>query len=72
MHKHEIIRLRSKIREKGLTLVPLSVYVKDGKRAKVELGLVRGKTSYDKRDAMAERDAKRNIARAIRDSGRYE
>ena len=72
MHKNELIRLRSKIREKGLTLVPLSVYIKDNKRAKVELGLVKGKTSYDKRDALAERDAKRDMARAFRKNGRYE
>ena len=70
MHKHELIRLKSKIREKGLTLVPLSVYIKDGKRAKVELGLAKGRTTHDKRDMIADRDAKRNIARAVRDNGR--
>lgn len=66
MHKHEILRLRNKIREKGLTLVPLSVYIKDGKRAKVELGLVKGRTTHDKRDMIADRDAKRTMARAVR------
>ncbi len=66
LHRHELIRLRSKIREKGLTLVPLSVYIKDGRRAKVELALARGKTAHDKRDAIADRDAKRDIARAVR------
>ena len=66
VHKRELIRLRNKIREKGLTLVPLSVYIKDGRRAKVELGLAKGKTTHDKRDAIADRDAKRNIGRAIR------
>lgn len=66
LHRHELIRLRSKIREKGLTLVPLSVYIKDGRRAKVELALARGKTVHDKRDAIADRDAKRDIARAVR------
>ena len=66
MHRHELIRLRSKMREKGLTLVPLSVYIKEGKRAKVELGLAKGRTSHDKRDMIAERDAKRNIAKAVR------
>ena len=70
IHKHELIRLRSKTREKGLTLVPLSVYIKDGRRAKVELGLVKGRTIHDKRDMIADRDAKRNIARAVRQNGR--
>lgn len=66
LHRHELIRLRGKIREKGLTLVPLSVYIKDGRRAKIELALARGKTAHDKRDAIADRDAKRDIARAVR------
>ena len=66
VHKRELIRLRSKIREKGLTLVPLSVYIKDGRRAKVELGLAKGKTTHDKRDAIADREAKISIGRAIR------
>ena len=70
MHKHELIRLRSKIREKGLTLVPLSVYIKDNKRAKVELGLVKGRTTHDKRDMIADREAARTIARAVRGKGR--
>ena len=70
MHRHEIIRLNSKTREKGLTLVPLSVYIKDGKRAKVELGLAKGRTIHDKRDMIADRDAKRDIARAVRGKGR--
>ena len=72
LHRHELIRLRSKIREKGLTLVPLSVYIKDGRRAKVELALARGKTAHDKRDAIADRDAKRDISRAVRRNGRYD
>ena len=70
LHRHEITRLHSKTREKGLTLVPLSVYIKDGKRAKVELGLANGRTAHDKRDMTAERDAKRAIARAVRGKGR--
>ena len=72
LHRHEIIRLRSKIREKGLTLVPLSVYIKDGRRAKVELALARGRTAHDKRDAIADRDARRDMARAVRRNGRYD
>ena len=70
MKKHEIVRLFSKVREKGLTLVPLSVYIKDGKRAKVELALARGKQLFDKRDAIAERDVKRSMERAVRRSDR--
>ncbi|MBQ9903639.1 MAG: SsrA-binding protein SmpB [Synergistaceae bacterium] len=70
LHKREILRLRNKTREKGLTLVPLSVYIKDGKRAKVELALAKGRTSHDKRDMIADRDAKRDIARAVRGRGR--
>ena len=66
MHKHEILRLRNKTREKGLTLVPLSVYIKDGKRAKVELALVKGRTTHNKRDMIADREAKRTMARAVR------
>ncbi len=66
LHKRELIKLKNKIREKGLTLVPLAVYIKDGRRAKVELALARGKTAHDKRDAIADRDAKRDIARAVR------
>jgi len=70
LSRHELIRLHGKTREKGLTLVPLSVYLKDGRRAKVELALAKGKTSYDKRDSIAERDAKRDMARVTRRKGR--
>jgi SsrA-binding protein len=72
LNRHELIRLHGKTREKGLTLVPLCVYLKDGRRAKVELAVAKGKTSYDKRDAIAERDAKRDMARATRGKGRDE
>ena len=51
-------------------MVPLSVYLKDGRRAKVELAVAKGKTSYDKRDAITERDARRDMARAVRHKGR--
>lgn len=70
MHKHELIRLRSKTREKGLTLVPLSIYIKDNRRAKVELALARGRTTHDKRDMIADRDAKRSMSRAVRGKDR--
>ena len=62
LKRAEIDRLVGKVRESGLTLVPLSVYFADG-WAKVELGLARGKRSYDKRQDLAKRDADREIAR---------
>lgn len=65
LHKREIARLGGKVREKGLTLIPLRIYFKHG-RAKVELGLARGKKLYDKRAATRERDAQREIERALR------
>jgi SsrA-binding protein len=65
LHRREIARLKAELGQKGLTLVPLRLYLKRG-RAKVELGLAKGKKLYDKRDAMAERDAKRDVARALR------
>ncbi|MFY9615463.1 MAG: SsrA-binding protein SmpB [Candidatus Dormiibacterota bacterium] len=65
LHKGEIVELFSKTREKGLSLVPLRLYFKNG-RAKVEIGLVKGKKSWDKRQAIAERDARREMDRAMR------
>jgi SsrA-binding protein len=65
LHRAQIVELNAKTREKGLTVVPLRVYLKNG-RAKVELGLARGKHLYDKREDIAERDAKRDIERALR------
>ena len=64
MHKREILKLFSAVSPKGLTLIPLSLYFRDSK-LKLELGLCRGKKLYDKRDAAAEKQAKR-------DSERYE
>ena len=64
LHRDEIRRLIGKTRESGLTLVPLSLYFSNG-WAKVELGLARGKKSYDKRQALAKRDAQREISRAM-------
>ena len=66
LHKKEIMRLIGKIKEKGYSLIPLSVYFL-GSKVKIELGLERGKKAYDKREAIAERDAKRNMDRAIRE-----
>ncbi len=69
MHRSEIVELFSKVREQGLTLVPLRLYFKNG-RAKVEVALVKGKKSWDKRQSIAERDAKREMQRAIRRDSR--
>ena len=63
----EIRKLGSQTREKGLTIVPLSMYIKQKRWAKVELALVKGKTGYDKRETIAERDAKRDIDKAMKE-----
>ncbi len=60
MHRREIERLNAKVREKGLTLIPLDVYFKNG-RVKINLGLCRGKATYDKRAAIRDRDEKRDL-----------
>jgi SsrA-binding protein len=64
LHRQEISKLVGKTKETGLTLVPLSLYFKDGK-AKVEIAVARGKRTYDKRQALAERQARRDADRAI-------
>jgi len=64
LHRGQIDRLMGKINEAGYTLVPLSLYFKDG-RAKVEIALARGKKLYDKRHALAEKQANREAARAL-------
>ena len=69
LHKKEINKLLGKIKQDGLTLIPLSLYYK-GQRVKLELGLCKGKKLYDKRDDAAKRDAKRNIDRAMKDFNR--
>lgn len=65
MHKKEILKLFGKTREKGFTLIPLKIYFKKG-RAKMELALASGKHTYDKRAALAEKSAKRDIERAMK------
>lgn len=65
MHKREIRKLHALVKQDGYTLVPLSVYFKDA-RVKVEVGLCKGKKNYDKRDAAAQRDAKREMDRAMK------
>jgi SsrA-binding protein len=64
LHRREIERLRGKVLEKGLTLVPIRLYWKNG-RAKVELALARGKREHDKRDDVAKREARREMDRAL-------
>jgi SsrA-binding protein len=65
LHRKEIASLIGKVKQRGYTLIPLRVYFSRN-HAKVEIGLARGKRQYDKREAIAERDAKREIARAMR------
>lgn len=65
LHRREIERLAAALAEKGLALVPLRLYFSEG-RAKIELGLGRGKTLYDKRRTIAERDARREAERAVK------
>ncbi len=65
-HKNEIRRLYDKVRQEGLTLIPLKLYFK-GSRVKVEVGLCKGKKLYDKRDDMAKRQSQRDIERALKE-----
>ena len=65
MHRREIDRIGGKIRERGYTLIPTQLYFKGG-RAKVEMALARGKKHHDKRQAVAERESKRELERAMK------
>lgn len=65
MHKREIMRLLGRVKQDGLTLIPLSLYFKNS-RVKMELGLCKGKQLHDKREDMAKREAKREIERAMK------
>lgn len=65
MHKREIMKLLGQVKQDGLTLIPISVYFK-GSRVKVQVGLCKGKKQHDKRDGMAQRDAKRTIDRELK------
>lgn len=69
LHRRELDSLAGKVRERGLTLVPTRLYFKDG-RAKVEIALARGKETRDKRRDIAERDAKRQMERALKSRSR--
>jgi len=66
LHKREIAQIISRIRERGYTAVPTMIYLSKG-RAKVEIGLARGKKQYDKREAIAKRDAERQIRRVLKE-----
>lgn len=68
MHKQEIMRLLGYAREKGLTLIPLRLYFNEWGWVKVELAVARGKKTYDKREDIAKRDAKREVERALKAS----
>jgi len=69
LHKREIIKLHAVVMQKGLTLVPLAVYLKKG-LVKIEVGVARGKKLYDKRQSIAERETRRNIDRKVREAYR--
>ena len=69
MHKREIRKLHDLQKQDGYALIPLSVYFKNS-RVKVEVGLCKGKKTYDKREALAKRDAKREMERAMREKNR--
>lgn len=69
MHKKEIMRMLGLVKQDGYTLMPLSVYLKDS-LVKVQIGLCKGKKLYDKRNAIAEKDAKRKMDRALKESNR--
>jgi len=69
LHRREIEEVAARVAQEGLTLIPLSIYFSDG-RAKVELALARGRKTYDKRHAIAERDARREVERARRGTER--
>lgn len=66
MNRTEINKIVGKVQQQGMTLIPLKIYLKQG-LAKIELGLCKGKKSYDKRDDLADRDAKRQMERDLRD-----
>ena len=69
LHRAEIERLTGRVAERGFTLVPIELYFKDG-RAKIQLGLARGKKTHDKRETIRERESERELQRALRSRGR--
>ena len=68
LHRHEIDELLGKTKAKGLTIVPLALYINDRGKAKINLGLAKGKQTWDRRREIAERDAKRDMARQVADA----
>jgi len=66
LHRSEIARLHGKVQQQGMTLIPLKIYIKNG-LAKIELGLCKGKKTFDKREDIAKRDAKRQMERDLRE-----
>lgn len=69
LHKRELKKLIGKLKEKGLALIPLKIYFKENGKAKVELGLARGKKQYDKRAALKEKQSNRELQRVMRKNG---
>ena len=69
LHRREIERLQGRVQEKGFTVVPTRLYLKQG-RAKLEIALARGKKLYDKRQSLAERDSRRQVERALKEEDR--
>lgn len=67
LHRKQILALSQRVKEKGYSLIPLSLYFDENNRVKLELGVCRGKKNYDKRATLAERDAKRDIDRAMKE-----
>ena len=67
MHKKEIMKLMGEVKQDGCAIIPLSVYFNERGRAKMQIGLCKGKKNYDKREAEAKRDAQRNIERAMKE-----
>lgn len=67
LHRHEIDRIADKVKTQPLTIVPLKMYFKDG-RAKIEIALAKGRKQHDRREAIKERDANREIARSVRNA----
>lgn len=66
LHRHEIRRMKSKVEEQGMTLVPLDIYVNDNGLCKITLGIAKGKKTYDKRDALQQKDVQRDKEREQR------
>ena len=63
LHRHQLRKMQSKLREKGVTVIPVRLYISDRGFAKLEIGLARGKKLYDKRQSIKEKDVKRNLQR---------